>query len=930
MKCFLTALTVVALNAATVPAAEKWVDEFDQFSLERWTPQTSSLRLVNALPPDGVEAVNGVLTLLEPQRGVRLTSRDRFLYGTLEARVRISSKGLQYVGFMSRSPWGANTVMTMSMPTGTGWEMILSRDRKGGHAGFGSRVSEEQWVVLKIDWQPDRLSLDVDGRRIGEITDRTRIPSTPLPLILDTYARNRLEVDYLRISGTQIVKSAAASLPPAPPRGSRVSLAGSHWAIDIDRTTHIPTVLTQKFPDRQRWTPDGAAAVDVYVRSPDSNAAIRFSASGTAAADPPPVSDGKSRSSMMQPTDAAWRDRIAAELTLNISGNDMLITASFTALQDLDSPVEIGLGVPFSPDQWKRIAIPRLPWLELSPVQSSGVRLPFLARPDDATVTSDAGSWVHYPFGILQNETSSVFWGSMDIGKPIVLAPGNHGCGPAVTLSPKTWPRGERKRLSLRLRAFPRCTTEVVRWYLSNCVSSDPLTRDLFPVRDWTPRTVPDGGIGMPDIRISRVNPKADPTYFDRVTDMLKKYHVTNLWFGTFHNINGSYPTSGQWTCTTGLDVAAPAFKMEIARLKQLGLRPCQYTFQFIVPELCRSDSIPSRDWVLHNILGDLYKFDSYRAGEKRFGSEWFTEELARKIGSDVVTWANVDFGRSDVRDFYFNSITKMIEYYEPSGICFDYGWGVLSCNATHSPANPQTSQPHARLRVQADIFSWIRKHYPDMLILINDSPGTPSQLFASCQLVENSDVMSDLDLAAGRALASAMCSMDYFGDHDELRWARHAMMNLSRGCSLGLPFWIPMNGPDDYVNTLYDFSGRTTSLPIVPRSQVLTGTAGSSITGTVWAGENRIMAAAMNLRNVPGERQTTLTIQLPRAIPGTRQWHVTRLSNRVQPVTPHRWHVTTGDTPQLILQGPLGPGEMILLEHTEPAGTLPAPQHLR
>jgi len=921
MKCFLTVLALVGVSTATVLGADTWVDEFEQFSLERWTPQTSGLRLVNAQPPDGVEAKNGVLTILEPQRGVRLTSRDRFLYGTLEARVRITPKGLQYVGFMSRSPWGANTVMTMSMPTASGWEMILSRDKQGGHAGFGSRVQDGQWAVLKIDWRPDKLSLDVDGKRIGEITDKSRIPSTPLPLILDTYARNRLEVDYLRIRGTQIVKSTSAKLPAPPQGGSSVTLAGGHWAIDIDTATHIPKTLTQKFPSHQRWTPEGAAAVDVYVRSIDSSDVVRFSASDTVAAVGQPAPDRKSRSSMMRPVDESWRDRIAAQLTFDMVDTDLVITAEFQALQNLDKPVEIGLGIPFTPGQWERIAIPRLPWLALSPQQSAGVRLPFLARPDDATVTSDAGSWVHYPFGILQSATSSVFWGSMDLGKPAVLAPGNHGCGPAMTRAPKTWSKGERQRLSMRLRAFPRCTTEVVRWYLSNCVSSDPLTKALFPVRDWTPRTVPDGGVGMPDIRISRDNKKADPAYFDRVTDMLKKYRVTNLWFGTFHNINGAYPTSGQWTCPTGLDVSAPAFKAEVARLKQLGLRPCLYTFQFIVPELCRADSIPSRDWVLRDILGDLYKFDSYQAGEKRFGSEWFTKELADKIGSDVVTWANVDYGRKDVRDFYFNSITKLIDYYEPAGICFDYGWGVLACNATYSPANPQTSQPHARLRVQADIANWIRKHHPDMLVLINDSPGTPSQLFANCQLVENSDVMSDLDIAAGRALASAMCSMDYFTDHDERRWSRHAMTNLSRGCSIGLPFWIPMNGPDDYVNTwqaLYDFSAQTTSLPIIPNSQAITGNAGSSITGTVWAGPHKIMAAAMDQRKSLGERQTTLTLQLPKPAPQGHHWRVTRLSNRVQPIKTHGWIVNKRDARQFVLQGPLGPGEMILLEHTE------------
>ena len=922
MRTTLPAVLLVFVWQSVCFSADKWADEFTDFSLERWTPQTSGLQLVNAPPPDGVAAKDGVLTILEPLRGARLTSRDRFLYGTLEARVRISPKGLQYVGFMSRSPWAANTAMCMTMPEGNGWEMILSRDRKGGHAGFGKRLEENKWAVLKVDWRPDRVTLDVDGKRIGEVTDQSKIPSTPIPLILDTYAKNRLELDYLRITDTTVVKAAGSKLPPAP-RGSSARFVSNDWAVSIHNETGIATRLTQKFPARQRWTPEGSAAVDVYIRDFDSSKPVRFRESNKVQPFRAYEEARKSPSSMMLPVETVWQKEVVAELIYQIIDDDLVVTADFKALDSFDRPVEIGLGIPFSPEQWERIAMPRLPWLQLSPKQSGGVRLPFLADPNDATVTSDTGSWVHYPFGILQSDSSSVFWGSMDLGKRVVLAPGNHGCGPAVTLAPKTWVKGEMKRLSLRLRAFPRCTTEVLRWYLSHCVSSDPLTRDLFPVRDRRPRTLSGGGgVGMPDIRISRVSDKADPVYFDRVTDMLNRYHMRSLWFGSFHNIKGTYPTSGEWICPTGLKVSATGFKTEIARLKGLGLRPCLYTFQFIVPELNESDAVPSKDWVLHDILGDRSQFDSYKAGEKRFGAEWFTKELAAKVGSDVITWANVDFGRKEVRDFYFESLTQAIDYYEPSGICFDYGWGVLASNATYSPANPATSQPHARLRLQADIAKWMRKNHPDKLILINDNPGTPSQLFATCQLVENSDVMSDLDLAAGRALGSAMSSMDYFADHDESRWARHAMSNLSRGCSIGMPFWIPMNGPDDYVNswqTFYDFSAKTTAVPIVPDGQAIVSNYARSISGTVWASMKTLLAAAFDQRKSGDERVTTLTIKLPQGHKANQSWRIIRLSTKVQPINKHGWQTMDGKYSQLVLSGPLRPGELVLMGPASP-----------
>lgn len=913
------ALITLSITTSTL-AAEKWADEFDDFSLDRWTPQTSGLQLVNMPPPDGVTARNGVLEIFEPLRGARLTSRDRFLYGTFEARVKITPKGLQYIGFMSRSPWAAHTLMCMSIPSGHGWELVTSNNMNGGHAGFGKAIEDGIWATIKITWRPERVTLDVNGKRIGELTDPMKIPNQPIPLILDAYASNRLEVDYIRISDTTVASSSASKLPTAPSEPDLVSIHSSHWNLDIDTNSGIATSIEQMFPQQQLWTPDNSAAVDIYARNLDSNETTYFHRERNTRNDGELQHGRNSRGFRLAPSDDAWKEKITTHITYELIENDLSIRAEFTSLQNINHPTEIGLGIPFIADQWQRNAIPRLPWFELDPRQNSDVRLPFLADPNDATLTSDEGSWVHYPWGIFQNNKSSVFWGSMDIGKRVVLAPGNNGAGPAITLAPKRWTAGESKTLSLRLRAFRPGTTEVVRWYLSNCISSDPLTNDLFPVSDWAPRTLPNGGgLGMPDIRISDVNPDVQEGYFQRVIEMLKQYHVTNLWFGTWHNIDGSYPHSGKWICPTGLNVTAEALKAEIQRLKGLGLKPCLYTYQFITPELLGPEQqIPSRDWVLHDTLGKLSMFDSFTAGETRSGAEWFTPELAERIGSNKVTWANVDYGRKEVRDFFFDSITKAIDYYRPSGICFDYGWGVIACNATYSPGNPATSQPHARLRLQADIREWIHEHHPEMIILINDNPGTPSQLMADCQLVESSDVMSDLDLEAGRALSSAMSSMDYYTDHDEVRWSRQVMSDLSRGCSIGMPFWIPINGPDDYVNTwqaFYDFSAKTTALPIVPQSDAITSDTSPNVTGTVWSDSQRLLAVAMDHRNQGPERAVELTIDLTELRQIKMKPVISRLDAHVQLVKKTEWEVVKYNRKSLILRGSLRPGELLMLE---------------
>jgi len=49
------------------------------------------------------------------------------------------------------------------------------------------------------------------------------------------------------------------------------------------------------------------------------------------------------------------------------------------------------------------------------------------------------------------------------------------------------------------------------------------------------------------------------------------------------------------------------------------------------------------------------------------------------------------------------------------------------------------------------------------MTIIVNETGGSPSQLLANCLLLENTDTMSDIDFLAGKALGSAMSSMDGF-----------------------------------------------------------------------------------------------------------------------------------------------------------------------
>lgn len=908
---------------ATVCAG--WEDSFERFDQEKWTTQPSGLRLSEEPLPAGVLVKEGVLALDEPLRGVRLTSRRRFLYGTLETRVKIRPRGYQYVGYMSRAPWGANTLMCMSLPESNGWRLVSARDGRGGDTGVSTALPENEWCDLKILWEASRAALYVNGVLRGEVSEASRIPQTPIPIILDALANNPMEVDWIRVTG-DVPSGDTGTLapPPALPRkGPTITLKSKDWRVLVDASTGIIRECHHLRPRPLAWTPPTTAGMDFYVRRFPDGRPVRFRRS-TNEQRIARGSDAPAFRCRMRPEEGPYCDALSADLDLRLEGQQLRIAVRATGLREIDHPVEIGLGLPFQPEVWRRQVFPRLPWLALSPRQEGQVRLPFLADPEDATVPSATGNWVFYPIGLLEGTDRTILWGGMDLGKRVVLSPNNHGCVPSITSAPRRWPKGKTLELALTLQGFVEPGNglpQVLRWFLSHCHSTDPLTSDLFPVRDWTPRTFPKGGgVGMPDVRITRANASADSKFLDRVERLLVECSVPNLWLGTWHAADGSYPIAGKWHTGTGLPLSAEAWRTEVARLKERGLRPCLYVFQFIVPELCKERGRPDKSWVAYGADGTLSLFDRYTVGEQRGSADWFTKEVAERIGTTTFTLAYGDYGNESFRRWYTDQIKAAIEYYNPSGLSFDYGWAVVGPESVYSPANPRTSQAHGRLRVQADLWRWLRERHPEMQVIVNDCPGSPSQLFANCMLLENSDVMSDLDFLAGKALGSAMSSMDYFADHNRSRWTRLMMLDLARGCSLGSPFWMLTSPPEsEYIPTwrkFLDFSGRTTRLPLLAREDAVACVSGrNEIAGSVWSNGHDVMAVAFDRRMEGDVRETALRILVPRTVSREVRWQLTPLTKMNVEAPDSAWKADRGKDGTLRIAGPLAPGEMVLVE---------------
>ncbi len=921
----LSLLTPLFAQAREEPATV-WEDQFDQFDLDKWTTQFTGAKISRQDIPPGVLVRDSILFL----KGVRLTSCQKFLYGTLEARVKIKPVGAQYFGFMSRAPWGENSAYLMSEPGG--WHTIVRREdypEGSPYAGIYLTVPEEAWYTIRIEWKADRLSVYLDGRLVGEIKDDPRIPKVPIPLIMDIGQPDiTMEIDWIRVTGSTY-RDGEVLLPlPPPPSETTIVLENQDWKVVIDPSSGIVHKIYSLRPKIQAWTPEKTRGIDLYIKDFPAGEPVRFISQQTPSERA--IRDKDFLECFLIPEGGPFKDKVRADFKVSVERELLSISAEITSLSEINQPVEIGLGLPFRPSDWERQIFPRLPWLILPSKETTSLRLLYLSDPDDLTVASATGGWNFYPFGILEGKDRSVLWGNLDLGKRLVLSPGNYGSVPAITLAPKDWPKGKRFKLELIMRSFPgfqeKQFYKILRWYLSHCQSSDPLTRDLFPVRDWTPRVFKNGGgVGMSDTRITRVNPSGDHSSGDRVHHFFSQYNLSNLWGITNLAIDGRYPVAGSWLNVYGMPISAESLRNEIARLKGLGLRPCFYTFQWIVPELLKEGGTPDKNWIAYDSKGKVPIWASVGAGEGVVGWEWFTKELAEKIGSEKITWAWGDFGNEAFRTWYTEEIKKTVDYYQPSGLSFDWSWAGCWPYSTYSRANPNSSLPAGMLRAQAEIVSWMRERYPETQVIVNDTGGSPSNLLANCVLLESTEKMSDIDFLAVKALGSAMSSMNYFSDHDRHRWTRQAMLDLARGCSIGLPSWITVTPPEsDYLPTwkkFFDFSGRTTRLPALPDEDAVTCISGQSeIVGTVWSDGQELMAAAFDRRTEGSVSQITISVKVPNQLRKGKEWSVTRL-NRLNmevpqsPLAEYNWKIEGFKGDRLILSGPLGPGEMVLIE---------------
>ena len=440
------------------------------------------------------------------------------------------------------------------------------------------------------------------------------------------------------------------------------------------------------------------------------------------------------------------------------------ISCEIKPKQDIGSPRELLLSFIFDPSKWERQFYPRLPYLVLPPSSPANIR--FLAEENDWTELKEWPDVFFYPFGILENNTHFLLWGSLDIGKFALLTPNlipNHI--PAICFRPKSLKKNETLKFELYIKSFPKNKfpryRDVLRWYIENWKNSDPLTgeilknaRNIISLKEKLKRTLPTGNlVGFPG---GEQVSDGEGNLNDWGKYKLKGWRearIGNLWYYAWHRWDETYPTQGEWVGETNYRIKADILKSDFKALLKSGIHPFLYFRQFLTAEGTYEDKPPYKDWIAVNERGQSPLAYSYR----------LNPDNAKLLGVEEVHCFPADFGNDSFRLWYYKNLKRCIDFYQPAGIAFDMGW---ACGSAHiySRANPRTSNPHAVVRLQADVWNWLREKYPKMRIITNEAYGLPSQLFADGILIEGGAPAGkdELDYEAAKAIPTQVISFEY------------------------------------------------------------------------------------------------------------------------------------------------------------------------
>ena len=345
--------------------------------------------------------------------------------------------------------------------------------------------------------------------------------------------------------------------------------------------------------------------------------------------------------------------------------------------------------------------------LRIIPIDKATI-FSYRSLPGDLNLTKlDQYQRTVYPFTIMENDNYFLLTGSGNLDNFVTVSP-NYPSGylPSIQQNPRFVKKGQKFKFELTWKIFNKkqnLMRDVWRWYSEHTFSNNSLIKNYVPYKTHEFRSFYPGCF-------------ASSTYFKESREK-RLFPDSNVWFYSWNdNINEWYPTSGSWWLNGNSwksKMTAPKLKAYVNRLQGDGHKLIFYLRQ--LANLRQRGKEKPESWFRKTAGGSL---DLYGGGYE----VKLPPHVAADVGYKTIPWGTFDFDNDEFRNHYVKTIKKVIKFYNPAAIGWDMGW-----HPNHM----------GMFAVQAEIYEWLKKTYPEKKVVSNESSG-PTQFYSDLVLLEN------------------------------------------------------------------------------------------------------------------------------------------------------------------------------------------------
>jgi hypothetical protein len=548
-------------------------------------------------------------------------------------------------------------------------------------------------------------------------------------------------------------------------------------------------------------------------------------------------------------TNAHTADLAEAEVEYLLDNEKLSVKLSIHFLQDIPCRTKIYVGHKGNPAEWDRYY--------LSVYNSSVLyasRTAMVARYQDALWdTTDSEQPCAYPWVVADGRDRYWMWGSLDLGKFVALAPNHSGLFVCLVQTPSSVHKNDTFTFDYFFKVFPKpqnTPTEVESWYITNCESSYPLTKGIVRLSDdVVHRTCFAGNVTGP-------GSTTDVSQLESFFKLTRPLHQFNLWYPGMFAWDQTYPTDTPLKQYDGSVQDLKDIKRVLDELQSNGYHAFCYFRQLYWNNVgTYDDKPPYTKWMqiakdgYFVALGGFSKWDELVKSSNLGGSR----KTLGITGDPTVGFVHVDWCNDDLRKWYIDQVKRVVDYYKPHGIGWDMSWGCDIFRGVCVNHPESGGIHHGELRVQYEIYQWLKQRYPDMRVMTNSGSNNPSSLYSDVVMFEA--VGKDTDWAStwngvqrARAYKVNLLALNY-DNH---------IPSIMKGLSYGLG-WGGGSGLQA-AEGFAEFSAKTYSVPLVSESRV----AGINphdwrVSASVWADKENLMIAVFN--DIPSDTKISLNL---------------------------------------------------------------------